>query len=75
MMAYIYADHITGVRYYTVPQVAATVRAAAEEANAGAAELGRPRKITVQQWRDISPRSATSTSSGRALPPEDAYSE
>lgn len=75
MMAYIYADHITGVRYYTVPQVEATVRAAAAEANAAAAEIGRPQKISVQPWRDISPRSATSTSPGRALPPEDAYSE
>ncbi|WP_432951287.1 hypothetical protein ACQPXM_41465 (plasmid) [Kribbella sp. CA-253562] len=75
MMAYIYADHITGVRYYAVPQVEATVKAAAAEANAAAAEIGRPRKIFVQPWRDISPRPATSTSLGRALPPEDAYSE
>jgi hypothetical protein len=75
MMTYIYADHITGVRYYTVPDVEATVQAAAAEANAAAAELGRPRKISVQPWRDISPRSATSTSLGRAHTPEDAYSE
>ncbi|MFG1820816.1 hypothetical protein ACGFIF_44170 [Kribbella sp. NPDC049174] len=75
MLAYIYADHITGVRYYAVPAVAAIVEAAAAEANAKAAELGRPRKISVERWRDIAPRPATSTSQGRAPHRKDGHGE
>lgn len=55
MLAYVYAEHVRGARYYAVPEVRDRVQAAAAEANQRAAEVGRPQKISVIAWPATSP--------------------
>lgn len=50
MLAYTYAEHIRGARYYAVPQVLEGVQRAAAEANQRASDVGRPTKVTVVSW-------------------------
>ncbi|MEU2086558.1 hypothetical protein ABZ569_32390 [Streptomyces albus] len=50
MLAYVWAEHITGVVYWTVPDLLESVQTAADAANARAREAGREPAIVVRKW-------------------------
>lgn len=50
MLAYAFAEHITGVVYWAFPALVGPVQAAADAANARAREAGRGPAVVVREW-------------------------